>query len=112
MRTKRKAIAIIDQDHVPIRSWLLPQRMEFSEATGGPKSAARNLARRPGPPALTGALCRAYWRRLFSVHVSRAWGDRWRRPWRAHEEYWVWAGRTGDVRIRGRPRRQSLTARN
>jgi hypothetical protein len=24
MRTKRKAIAIIDQDHVLIRSWLLP----------------------------------------------------------------------------------------
>src|SRR5215510_773348 len=34
MRTKRKAIAIIDQDHVPIRPWLLPQRMEFSEASG------------------------------------------------------------------------------
>jgi hypothetical protein len=34
MRTKRKAIAIIDRDHVLIRPGLLPRRMEFSEATG------------------------------------------------------------------------------
>ena len=33
MRTKRKAIAIIDRDHVLIRSGPLPRRMKFSEAT-------------------------------------------------------------------------------
>ena len=33
MRTKRKAIAIIDRDHVLIRSGPLPRRMAFSEAT-------------------------------------------------------------------------------
>jgi len=33
MRTKRKAIAIIKGDHVPIREQPPLQRMEFSEAT-------------------------------------------------------------------------------
>src|SRR5271165_992431 len=41
MRTKRKAIAIIEGDHVLIRSGPLPRRMEFSELTGVRKSPTR-----------------------------------------------------------------------
>ena len=45
MRTKRKAIAIIDRDHVLIRPGPPPRRMTFSEATARSSAGAR----RSGP---------------------------------------------------------------
>jgi L-ascorbate metabolism protein UlaG (beta-lactamase superfamily) len=51
MRTK-KAIAIIDRDHVLIRSGPLPRRMAFSEATGEPAMTSARITLIGGPTAL------------------------------------------------------------